>query len=191
MAADTSGVIELVAQRPGTSWIADFVETIWHQGSTSNRIAGVAIIRPSVLSGLYDRLRVYGEGYKLRDPRTGKMESPVLSISPADLAVASQNLLEAVVSQELHVSDSGSVFRDAVNASYRRPAGQLGAFTIARRDLKSDASPLVAAAIALHAAKGRGWQEAEAVQKSMNTTEAMRIWDEGLEDDDDWMHDDY
>ena len=176
VAADATGVIELVAQRPGVAWVAEFVEQLWYNNQAASRIAGVALMSPGPMAGTYDRLRVYGEGHRLRQPKTGKLVSPVFGLKMTDLAVASQNLLEAVTTQEIAVVHSGGVFVDAVEQSRRRPYGTSGAFTIARKDFNTEASALVAAAIALHVAKGRGWEEADAAQDSANMVDAMRAW---------------
>ena len=94
-----------------------------------------------------------------------------------------------VTTEELLAVDSAGVFASAIENSRRRPYGSSGSFTIARKDYKSESSALVAMAIAVHAAKGHGWEQAEAEQKSVNFSESLRIWEEETADSYYWGDD--
>ena len=85
------------------------------------------------------------------------MVTPLVRLNGSGFAAASQQLLASVLDSAVAAVHSAGVFAGAVGQSRRRYSATSGGFTIARRDADSEASALVAAAIALYAARSEDW----------------------------------
>ena len=186
VAADSSGVVGVVKQDLGTEWVCEYIETIWEQAEGSKAVQGVVLLVPGPVSQLHARLRAYGASKKIRDPETNKLVNPVVTLNNSEFAVATQGFVEAITTGRLIAVHSRNVFPKAVDQARRRPVGTTGAFTIARKDTSSECSAVVAAAIALHAAQGRGWAETAAEASSDDLTDSLKAWLDGGDEYDDW-----
>ena len=116
VAADRSGVIELVERENGVQWVANCVEELLAAGV----VAGVALLVPGPLSKELARLQAVGEAFKVLDRLSGRLVNPVVGLSQQEFAVASQSLRACVVDRALHVVFSGGVFGSAVRQARRR-----------------------------------------------------------------------
>ena len=165
VAADSTGVFELVDQRNGISWVLETVTAMWSGGL----IEGVALQVPGPLSGLLTSIEAVGANHKIRDPQTGKLVTPVVQVNGPRFAQASQQLLTGIHDSRVAAVHSGGVFLKAVNCSRRRHNLQAGTFTIARRTATDEASAIVAAAFALNAANDQSWMVEVADAKSSDS----------------------
>ena len=187
VAADASGVIELVEYNNGIDWVPHYVEQHWAEGN----IAGVALLVPGPLSNYEARLVSVGENHRIREAGTGKLVNPIMKLSQSQFAVASQNLRSNVLDSSIHVVFSDGKFVSALRQSRKRPLGTSGAFTIARKNDSSDCSALVAASLALYATQNDAWAETKAEATETQFIDSFREWvDIVAEDGIDWADDD-
>ena len=176
-------MVELAERRTGVDWIVDWVAASFGAGA----ITGIALLAPGPLAGLVDPLRAVASRHQVRAPKGGKLQVPLLTLAPAQYAVACQQLLGSLHDGSVAVVDSRGVFESAMKQSRRRIASGGAAFTIARKDDVSEASALVAVALGLYAAKNQGWAAEAVVAADESAADAdlaaMQAW---YADDDGW-----
>ena len=105
VAADPTGVVELAERRTGVDWIVDWVAASFGAGA----ITGIALLAPGPLAGLVDPLRAVASRHQVRAPKGGKLQVPLLTLTPARYAVACQQLLGSLHDRSVAVVDSCGV----------------------------------------------------------------------------------
>ena len=178
VAADASGVVELVERRNHVRWVAEIVEDLWGQGYA----VGVGVLALGPLKHLIPRLLAFGEQHRIPNA-SNELVVPVNVMSQAVFAGASQDLLMGVLDHSIQAVYSAGVFGEAVRDSRRRPQGTLGGFTIARADDEKECSALVAAAVAYHAATSETWDFAAEDAKDAQQLNLLEAWAQGINDD--------
>ena len=165
--ADNTGVFELAERRAGITWILPWLAERWELGL----FEGVAVLAPGPLSGELNAIEAVVASRPKRNPVTGDMFTPLVRLNGAGFAAASQQFLASVLDSAVAAVHSAGIFADAVGQSRRRYSATSGGFTIARRDFDSEASALVAAAIALYAARSEDWAEYAAANAAESAVE--------------------
>ena len=183
--ADNTGVFELAERRPGVSWVVPWLAERWDLGM----LDGVAVLAPGPLSGELDAIEAVVASRPKRDPVSGEMRTPLARLNGVKFAAASQQLLASVLDSAVAAVHSADVFSNAVGQARRRYSPTSGGFTIARRTVDSEASALVAAAIALYAARSEDWAEyaaasavESAVEDELTAVEAYYDFDDEFDD---------